>query len=499
MPRSFVPPVVPLRRIYPEIAVVGALRAMNPPVHRPGRVGLILACLPILVLAQSARAAIDAAAVSGRVSNEDGIGILYANVLILGAQLGAQSDSNGHFAFPRVPDGTYTMRVHAVGYQSIERPNIHVKANGTTKVNFSMSPKYPMRVRPFKVRADSVRADPANAGAFDARVIWVQGDRAYLASKDSLWLGPGAGLRFQENGKEIATGEVTAVHNATLIVALITSGSLKAVKRLDRLRVTSERDIVKPVAVLRVGYPSHKRVNPLFECVRMAFDAFGFRADTLGERSFRLVRDSTWVPPRPEPDTLHIRLFDDATDEEVALERGDLDVAIFWPGEASTHIRDVMHWDGRPDVLRRRGVVTSRADSNFVATWGTVEEDRKSLRLLNRELFRGDLRGPFGSVIWMVNGQVGPALFEVDSTCPGHQALGRFLNRDIKAGTETHRIFLSCLDIPAEIERDTNTSGWTFFMGCPVISRPALRPYLDAIDLYSLVNLFDCRTAGRKP
>lgn len=158
-----------------------------------------------------------------------------------------------------------------------------------------------------------------------------------------------------------------------------------------------------------------------------------------------------------------------------------------------------MNWEGKPDAIRRRGVVSSRADSNFVATQGVMKEDQEPLRLLNRELFRGDLLGPFGNGVWTVDYRFGPGLFEVDSTCPGHQALERFLNRDIKAGTETHRIFLSCLDIPAEIERDTNTSGWTFCMRCPVISRPALRPYLDAIDLYSLVNLFDCRTAGRKP
>src|SRR6185312_7865176 len=114
-------------------------------------------------------------------------------------------------------------------------------------------------------------------------------------------------------------------------------------------------------------------------------------------------------------------------------------------------------------------------------------------------LFRGDLRGPFGNGIGFDDYPLGPALFEVDSTCPGHQALERFLNRDIKGGTGTHRVFLSCLDISAEIERGTDTSGWTFFVGCPVISRPALRPYLDAIDLYSLVNLFDCRSPGRTP
>ena len=57
--------------------------------------------------------------------------------------------------------------------------------------------------------------------------------------------------------------------------------------------------------------------------------------------------------------------------------------------------------------------------------------------------------------------------------------------------------FLTFLDISAEIEPGQDTSGWLFALGCPVISKPELRPFLDAIDLYSLVNIFDCRTAGR--
>src|SRR5438094_10092675 len=105
---------------------------MKPPPGRSARIRVILACL-FLLLAQDVRAAIGAATVSGRVSDKDGVGILWANVLILGAQLGALSDSTGQFTFPRVPEGTYTMRVHAIGYQSIERPNVRVKAYGTTK------------------------------------------------------------------------------------------------------------------------------------------------------------------------------------------------------------------------------------------------------------------------------------------------------------------------------------------------------------------------------
>jgi carboxypeptidase family protein len=465
---------------------------MRPSVARSTRIGLTLPCLLFLSFARPAGAD-GTGTVSGKVFGENGIGIPSADVVILGARQGAITGPNGQFVILRVPEGSYTIRVQRFGYLSIERANLEVRANRTTTANFSIRERFP------KMYADSLWSGPGDAVVLGARVIWVQGDRLFLASQDSLWLGPGAGLRFQNGGKEIATAEVTAVHNAVLIAARITSGSLRGVKRLDRIHVTSERDIVRPVSALRVGYPSRRRVHPLFECTQMQLDVLNYRADTLGERSFQLVRDSTWAPARPEPDTLHVRMFDDATDEEIALERGDLDVAIFWPGEASPHIREIMRWKGRPDALRRRGVVSSRTDGGILATRGVLDEDMAPLRSLNRELFRGDLRGPFGSGIGVADARLGPGLFEVDSTCPGHEDLERLLNRDIGAtGGSSHRILLSCLDIPAEIEPGQDPSGWLFFIGCPVISRPTLRPYLEAIDLDSLVNLFDCRTAARR-
>src|SRR5437762_6985729 len=59
-----------------------------------------------------------------------------------------------------------------------------------------------------------------------ARVIWVRGDRVYVASPDSLTLEPGTILAFKNRGKQVATGEVTAVHDGELIAAKLTSGSL---------------------------------------------------------------------------------------------------------------------------------------------------------------------------------------------------------------------------------------------------------------------------------
>jgi hypothetical protein len=279
------------------------------------------------------------------------------------------------------------------------------------------------------------------------------------------------------------------------VVARITAGSLARVKHLDRIRVEAERGASAARTALRVGYPSSARIQPFFECRRMVLDAQGYRADTLGERSYRLVRI---VPKPPEPDTLQVRLFDDAADEEIALERGELDAAVFWPGEASAHIREVMHWAGEPKPVRNWGVIAARSRGSFtreLALGRFSAREMNTLNRLNADLFRGDL----AMVPHLApDSLLCPALsFAVDSV-PGRRAIERGLNQLPKS--DGVHVLLTFLDrgLP-EREEETDPTRWLFFIACPVISRPEVRPYLESIDLSAIVNLFDCVTAGRKP
>lgn len=332
----------------------------------------------------------------------------------------------------------------------------------------------------------------------DARVIWVQGDRVYLASRDSVSLTVGTTLHFAERGKTVASGSVVGIQDATLIVARVSVGSIKNGKRLDRIRVTSEPASPQSFSVLRVGYPSSARIQPFFECRRMVLDPHGYRADTLGTRAFRLVRDSTRAAGRTGPDTLLVRLFDDAADEEIALERSELDVAVFWPGEASAHIREVMRWAGEPKPVRNWGVIGARTKGSITAGFAFGHysaREMDTLHRLNTEMFRDDLT--------MVSHEAPDSLFcpplsfEVDSV-PGRQAIERVLSRVPKSGGQ--RVLLTYLDraLP-EREKETDPARWLYFITCPAISRPELRPYLAAIDLSAIVNLFDCVTPQRKP
>jgi hypothetical protein len=180
------------------------------------------------------------------------------------------------------------------------------------------------------------------AATRDARVLWVHEPHVYLAAPDSGAPEEGARLGFDDRGRRIAAAEVSRVLDSALVVAILTSGSLRSVKKLERLHVTIEAPLVRPLPLLRIGFPAAARTNRILPCdrrrPRLPSPPGLYREEAAGERSWRLVRDRSVTADRPWPDTLAIRLFEEATDEEIALERGDIDAALFWTGEPSRYI-----------------------------------------------------------------------------------------------------------------------------------------------------------------
>src|SRR5262249_42508998 len=98
-------------------------------------------------------------------------------------------------------------------------------------------------------------------------------------------------------------------------------------------------------ALLRVGSRAPGRSANPFPCARteLGLDAATHRIETSG-RALRVTR----LPDAPAstswPDTLLVQPFDDPADEEIALERGEIDVGGFWPGELSSHLREHPRW-----------------------------------------------------------------------------------------------------------------------------------------------------------
>ncbi len=387
----------------------------------------------------------------------------------------------------------------------------------------------------------------------EAAVVWVGERRAYVAPRDSAALQAGDLLTFVLRGKAIAAGTVERLHDGELAVATLTWGSLRGVTRLDRLRVLGERPAVRALPLLRIGFPSGRRSNLIFVCeaptLGVPVPDYADRSPPPSENAFRLVRDARVPAHPPWPDTLLIRLFDEAADEEIALQRGELDAAVFWPGELSAHLRDDPRWSGGLRGRRVRGVVAALwPETGEPGGPGSAGPASSGLEALNQQLFRGDLAA------WEPT--VGPpppdpGRFVVDSSWPGQGFVEAFLNRGREgrspppAGVATYLLYLDSPvaardslilaladyvrtgpfpphrraradSLAAEVRRSDVAGPASdpdrferclrelrvtplFTIACPLLYGPELRPYLSALGPDSLVNLLQCAPAGRRP
>ena len=242
-----------------------------------------------------------------------------------------------------------------------------------------------------------------------------------LASSDSLAVEIGARLTIRDGERAIATAEVTRVVDREIAIARLTSGSLLDVA-LARVTVEVEPALA-PVATLRVGVPAQGRASLLFACTapgaRSPASDTLYRREAIGPNQFRLVR-STFDRTSSWPETLLVRTFRDPADQEIALERGDLDIGVFWPGEVSTHLREHPEWRDFPLGTRSRGVVAlSWTDLRGAAMPDPRSEtDRAVLASVNREVFRDDL-APWSSSPASPDSLVSATRFEVDPSLPG--------------------------------------------------------------------------------
>ena len=66
-------------------------------------------------------------------------GLPGASVYISDLKLGAVADSNGHYVFASLPNGTYLIEVHSVGFKAYTK---NVAINGPTEANFELSDQF---------------------------------------------------------------------------------------------------------------------------------------------------------------------------------------------------------------------------------------------------------------------------------------------------------------------------------------------------------------------
>jgi hypothetical protein len=69
--------------------------------------------------------------IKGSIKDENGKPVLYANIFVKGAKVGAVSSETGEFSFVVAKTGTDTLIVSSVGLQKIKQP---IELNGTELV-----------------------------------------------------------------------------------------------------------------------------------------------------------------------------------------------------------------------------------------------------------------------------------------------------------------------------------------------------------------------------
>ena len=217
--------------------------------------------------------------------------------------------------------------------------------------------------------------------------------------------------------------------------------------------------------------------------------------DVGGRRWVRLPQPASDSASALAPDTLTVRAFDDATDEEIAFERGELDVAVFWPGELSARMRSDARYRDPELGLRARGVLACVAGAG-----DTLGAPRADMEVLNREAFGGDLM-PWGDLEPGADDGP-PARYAVDATVPGARHLERILARIPSAGV-TRTLRLVYLDQPA-VAGDAAKSAWRtpgvtplFAVRCPVLVTARARDGVRAIGAHAFAELAPCASGTR--
>jgi len=259
---------------------------------------------------------------------------------------------------------------------------------------------------------------------------------------------------------------------------------------------------VARLGTLRIGLPSPRRGNLLFTCdapvTAPRIGSATYAADSLdvsGRRWLRTPQTDADSAGALAPDTLVVRAFEDATDQEIALERGDLDVAVFWPGELSARMRSDARFRDPELGLRSRGVLACVA-----AAGDTLAAPRADLEVLNREAFGGDLL-PW-SELEPGPAEGSPARYVVDLTVPGAKHLERILARIPTAGV-TRTLKLVYLDQPV-VAGDAAMGGWrtpgvmpVFAVRCVVLAG-SRRDAVRAIGVQRFAELAPCATGTRR-
>jgi outer membrane receptor for ferrienterochelin and colicin len=106
--------------------------------------GLLLAALALTALpavASSPRNAVAAGVITGRVTDESGRPLVWANVVLVGTRWGTSSSADGTYTIPEIPAGAYTVKVTMQGYEEQEIEGVLVGPASRPDLDFHLRQK----------------------------------------------------------------------------------------------------------------------------------------------------------------------------------------------------------------------------------------------------------------------------------------------------------------------------------------------------------------------
>ena len=107
----------------------------------------------LFILGLTASSFAQNATIRGFVYNKkNGEPVIFTNVFLVGTSMGAQTDVNGFYSITKIPAGSYTISINAIGFDPLEQ-QITVTAGQLLNKNLTISEKE-LRLKEFEITSE---------------------------------------------------------------------------------------------------------------------------------------------------------------------------------------------------------------------------------------------------------------------------------------------------------------------------------------------------------
>ena len=205
------------------------------------RVSSVCTAVLLLMLAHPAWSAVTGKVAGVVTDGETGEPLVGAAVSIVGARIGATTDSDGRYFIIGVAAGSYSLQAAMIGYQSLTKEGVRVNIDRTVAVDFSVAPSA-IAVEGVTVTAqrEVIKLDVSGSSTIMQPADVIAVPRKSL--QEALALQPGVGVNGEIRGGTLGQTQ------------MIVDGRLAVDERLNRPVMTVSTSALEEVQVLTGGF-----------------------------------------------------------------------------------------------------------------------------------------------------------------------------------------------------------------------------------------------------